>query len=99
MSKESKKTRVPTGRARHPSKRAVDRIIVLGASAGGVESLKEVLCDLPADFPAAICVVLHVPAYQPSSLPEILSHCGHLKAIHPSDGTKIKAGYIYVAPP
>jgi two-component system chemotaxis response regulator CheB len=79
--------------------RASDRIIVLGASAGGVESLKDALCGLPADFPAVICVVLHIPAYQPSSLPEILTNCGQLKAIHPEDGAKIKAGLIYVAPP
>jgi two-component system chemotaxis response regulator CheB len=79
--------------------RASDRIVVLGASAGGVESLKDVLCDLPADFPAAICVVLHVPAYQPSSLPWILTNCGRLKAIHPRDGAKIRPGLVYVAPP
>jgi two-component system chemotaxis response regulator CheB len=76
-----------------------DRIVVLGASAGGVESLKDVLCDLPADFPAAICVVLHVPAYQPSTLPKILTDCGRLPAMHPADGTNLKAGHIYIAPP
>src|SRR5256885_7605157 len=78
---------------------ASDRIIVLGASAGGVESLKDVLSKLPAKLPAAVCLVLHVPAYQPSSLPEILTKCGKLKAIHPADGAKIKPGFIYVAPP
>ena len=76
-----------------------DRIIVLGASAGGVETLKEVLCELPADFPAALFVVLHIPPYQPSQLPKILSDCGRLKAVHPSDGDGIKTGHIYVAPP
>ncbi len=74
-------------------------MIVLGASAGGVESLREVLSDLPGDFPAAICVVLHVPAYQPSVLPSILTKCGKLEAIHPEDGAKIEASRIYVAPP
>jgi two-component system chemotaxis response regulator CheB len=78
---------------------ASERIIVLGASAGGVESLIQVLCDLPADIPAAICVVLHVPAYRPSRLPNILTDCGKVKAIHPEDGAKIKSGLIYVAPP
>src|SRR3954465_10223325 len=78
---------------------APHRIIVLGASAGGVESLKDVLCELPADLPAAICVVLHVPAYQPSALPTILSNCGNLPAVHPKDGATIEEGRIYVAPP
>ena len=72
---------------------------MLGASAGGVESLKDVVSELPADFPAAICVVLHVPAFQPSNLPHILTNCGRLPAAHPADGTKLEAGHIYVAPP
>src|SRR3954471_10973282 len=78
---------------------APERIIVLGASAGGVESLKDVLHDLPADLPAAVCVVLHVPAYQPSNLPEILTNSGRLPAMHPQDGAKREEGHIYVAPP
>jgi two-component system, chemotaxis family, protein-glutamate methylesterase/glutaminase len=73
--------------------------IALGASAGGVETLTEVVASLPKDFPAAIFVVLHVPPYQESRLPQILSNCGSLPACHPEDGTKIRAGNIYIAPP
>ena len=73
--------------------------IVIGASAGGVESLREVVGRLPADLPAPVLVVLHIPPYVASSLPLILSHSGPLKAIHPDDGAAIKAGMIYVAPP
>jgi two-component system chemotaxis response regulator CheB len=78
---------------------APERVVVIGASAGGVESLKEVVGALRSDFPAAICVVLHVPPYQPSLLPKILSGCGELPAVHPEDGTNLLAGHIYVAPP
>jgi two-component system chemotaxis response regulator CheB len=78
---------------------APDRIVVLRASAGGVESLKDVVCELPADVPAALCVVLHVPAYQPSALPEILTGCGRVPAVHPADGANLQAGHIDVAPP
>ena len=74
-------------------------VIVLGASAGGVESLRDVVSGLPADLPAALFVVLHVLPFQPSQLPEILSGCGSLPASHPRDGAKIQAGHIYVAPP
>lgn len=74
-------------------------IVAIGASAGGVESLKELVSELPADFAAPILVVLHVPAYRPSALPEILSRCGRLHAQHPQNGEKIKPGTIYVAPP
>ena len=75
------------------------RRIVIGASAGGVETLKDVVARLPADLPAPVCVVLHVPPYVASFLPEILSRAGPLPAVHPHDGTTIEAGVIYVAPP
>ncbi len=74
-------------------------IIVVGASAGGVEALAEVASRLPADLPAAVFVVLHVPAYGTSVLPSILSRRGPLPARHPADGEEIQHGRIYVAPP
>src|SRR5688572_25460972 len=78
---------------------AFQYVVVIGASAGGVESLREVVKGLPADLPAAVFVVLHISPFQPSSLPEILSRSGPLPACHPEDGAKIEAGRIYTAPP
>jgi|SRR5688572_17152555 len=78
---------------------AKPRIVVIGASAGGVEPLKQVAAGLPADLPAAVLVVLHVPPYQASALPEILSRAGKLPAEHPKHGRRLEAGRIYVAPP
>lgn len=74
-------------------------IIVVGASAGGVEPLIELVGGLPADLPAAVFVVLHVPPHSPSHLPEILSRRGPLPAAHAVDGEAIVPGRIYVAPP
>jgi len=74
-------------------------VIVIGASAGGVEALRQVVQGLPADFNAVVCVVLHIPAHGPSVLPRILSRAGPLKAIHPRDRDELKPGVIYVAPP
>ena len=74
-------------------------IIVLGASAGGVEALAELVSRLPADLPAAIFVVLHVPAYGGSVMPSILTRRGFLPAAHPGREEVIQAGRIYVAPP
>src|SRR5690349_13178052 len=74
-------------------------IIVIGASAGGVEALQAVAAALPADLPAAVFVVLHIPAQSPSMLPGILSRAGPLPAAHPVDGEPIRPGHIYVAPP
>jgi two-component system chemotaxis response regulator CheB len=74
-------------------------IFVIGASAGGVEALKQLVGLLPADLPAAIFVVLHVPAYGKSVLPYILTRAGSLNAVHPKDGQAIRKGNIYIAPP
>src|SRR5258706_8501325 len=74
-------------------------IAVLGASAGGVEALSQIAANLPADLPAAVFVVLHIPASAPSHLPHILNRAGPLKALHPTDGERIRHGRIYVAPP
>jgi two-component system chemotaxis response regulator CheB len=72
-------------------------IIVMGASAGGVEALKRVVADLPADLAAALFVVLHVGST--SYLPEILDRVGPLRALKARNGARFKSGCIYVAPP
>ncbi len=74
-------------------------IVVIGASAGGVEALVKLVSKLPKDLPAAIFVVLHIPPQSPSMLPTILSRAGQLPALHPTDGTKFERGHIYIAPP
>lgn len=74
-------------------------VVVMGASAGGVQSLRDVVSRLPGDFAGAVFVVLHMGPSQPSALPAILSRSGPLPACHPRDGQTIEAGHIYVAPP
>lgn len=73
------------------------RIIVIGASAGGVEGLRALVRDLPADLPAPIAVVLHVGTQ--SILPELLASVGPLPARHAQNGEALRPGTIYVAPP
>jgi two-component system chemotaxis response regulator CheB len=74
-------------------------IIVIGASAGGVEAVSAVARALPPDLPAAVFVVVHFPAFSRSVLPQILERAGPLPAAHPEDGEAIGPGRIYVAPP
>jgi two-component system chemotaxis response regulator CheB len=74
-------------------------IVVIGASAGGVETLIKLVRQLPADFPAAFFVVLHIPANSPSLLAQILNRSSQLAVMQPTDHTPIETGHIYVAPP
>lgn len=74
-------------------------IVVIGASAGGVEAILRIVRDLPANLPAAVLVVVHVPPHGVSHLPEVISREGTLPAKHAVDGEPIEKGRIYVAPP
>src|SRR5260370_6220718 len=73
-------------------------VVVIGASAGGVEAISRIVADLPRDIRAAIFVVLHISRGR-SMLPDILTRAGRLPAAHPTDGEPLRYGRIYVAPP
>jgi two-component system chemotaxis response regulator CheB len=72
-------------------------VIVIGASAGGVDTLQKLAARLPADLPASVLVVMHVPALHKTLLPEILNRSGPLPASEARDGERIRRGRIYVA--
>jgi two-component system, chemotaxis family, protein-glutamate methylesterase/glutaminase len=74
------------------------RIVVIGASAGGVEALGRLVAGLPVGYRVPVFVVLHVPPTT-SYLPEILSRAGPLPAVHASDGDPVLPGRIVIAPP
>lgn len=74
-------------------------IIVIGASAGGVHALVTLVGSFPQKLPAAIFVVLHIPAKSRSILPDILSRAGPLKAVEAVDCMDIEHHCIYVVHP
>lgn len=74
-------------------------IIVIGASAGGILALVELVNQLPGNFEASVFVVQHLAPYTKSILPTLLSRPGKIEAVHPKDGEKIRSRQIYVAPP
>lgn len=74
-------------------------IVVVGASAGGVQALTDFVGALPADLPAAIFIVLHVPSANRSRLPLILNRATELPVRQATHQERIVSGRIYVARP
>jgi two-component system chemotaxis response regulator CheB len=77
----------------------VPNIIVIGASAGGIDPLRTILRPLPADFQAALFVVMHLSPLSPSVLPVILQRDTALTVMSAENGIPIEPGCVYVAPP
>jgi two-component system, chemotaxis family, protein-glutamate methylesterase/glutaminase len=74
-------------------------LVVIGASAGGVPALTELVAQLPGDFDASICIVLHLSPGSPSALSSILGRAGALPCRTATDGAPLRRGEILVAPP
>src|ERR1700712_5433399 len=74
------------------------RLVVIGASAGGVAALRKLSAALPADFPAPVLIVLHIGAHD-SLLPELIAADCALDVARAVDGETLRAGTIRIAPP
>ena len=74
-------------------------LIVVGASAGGMEALKRILSDLPPAFPAAIVIALHTPKSSARDAAGILSKHTKLQVRYAEEGVGLERGRAYLAPP
>ena len=74
------------------------RLVVIGASYGGVRAMQILASQLPKHFPAPIVAVQHIGSFN-SVLPEMMSRNTALSVSHVNDGEKLRAGHIHVAPP
>lgn len=94
------KTLLAPRKLRPPHKlAALGRIIVIGASTGGPQSLEVVLSVLPANFPCPIIVVQHVPSlFFSQSLAGRLNNRCNLEVKLAQDGEKFRAGKVYLVP-
>src|SRR5262245_32672640 len=73
-------------------------VIVIGASAGGVQAVSQVVRDLPAGLPAAVFVVIHLAPNADSRLPEVIGRRASLPVSFATDGQPIQEARVYVAP-
>jgi two-component system chemotaxis response regulator CheB len=74
-------------------------VIVIGGSAGATAPLKQILCGLVADLPAAVFVVLHIPSHGIGILSTVAAAAGKLPVRQAEDGMSIEHGNIYLAAP
>ena len=84
--------------AKHWAEERID-VIVLGASAGGIRALQEILGLLSDDLPATVLIVQHVSAKAPSLMPVVLGRSCEINVLHAVDGARLLLGNVYVAPP
>jgi two-component system chemotaxis response regulator CheB len=79
--------------------RSPDRLIVIGASAGGLAPLRTITSALPASLPATVLVVMHISSTANSVLPEILARSADVGVAPAYDGLEMRPGRVIVAPP
>jgi two-component system, chemotaxis family, protein-glutamate methylesterase/glutaminase len=77
---------------------AID-IVVIGASAGGLQALLDILGALPEDLSVPILAVVHTPPSRESNLPQVLSAVGPLRSSFVTRDQVLEPGHVYVAPP
>jgi two-component system chemotaxis response regulator CheB len=74
-------------------------LIVVAASAGGLEPLIKLVSDLPPTLPAAVVIVQHRPAEGRSMLGAILARRSRLPVVGAEEGQPVQPGTVYVARP
>ncbi|GLX68501.1 protein-glutamate methylesterase/protein-glutamine glutaminase [Paenibacillus glycanilyticus] len=75
-----------------------DHLIAIGTSTGGPRALHEVISSLPANMAAPVLVVQHMPPKFTKSLAQRLDNFSELEVVEASQGDRLKAGVVYIAP-
>ena len=73
-------------------------IVVVGASAGGIDALERLTGSLPPDFPAPIVVAQHLDPTHQSRLDEIMRQRTHLRVVSVTHTTALAPGTLYLVP-
>jgi two-component system, chemotaxis family, protein-glutamate methylesterase/glutaminase len=91
---------LPGTRARSKAKLSNDptKIVAIGISTGGPQSLHYLLAQLPADFPGSIVVVQHMPEGFTEMFAKRLDDCSALQVKEAHSGDLLLAGRVLVCP-
>ena len=81
------------------SSRDETKVVVIAASAGGVEAVAKLLSALPVAFPAPIVIVQHRRPANPSQLRQVLARFTRLPVVDAKERDRLKPGVVYVARP
>lgn len=82
---------------RPPARAASKSVVVMGASTGGPQALTRLLTALPADFPAPIALVLHIPKGYTEPFANRLNDECALRVVEAAEGTLLRTGLVIVA--
>jgi two-component system, chemotaxis family, protein-glutamate methylesterase/glutaminase len=74
-------------------------VIAMATSVGGLNALSVILGNLPANFPAAIAIVMHLSPNNKSILAEILNRRTHLVVKQAHTGDVLCPSRVFIAPP
>jgi two-component system CheB/CheR fusion protein len=74
-------------------------VVVIGASAGGLQAITAILERLPASLPACVLVVVHSSSNGQGVLPQVLTRSSKLPVAFARQGDLMVPGRVYVAPP
>jgi len=83
----------------NPGAAGLDHVVVIGASAGGLDALRELAAHLPREAAVAYVVAQHLAPNHPSQLVDLLARSTSLNVATASDGSQLQAGLMLVVPP
>jgi two-component system, chemotaxis family, protein-glutamate methylesterase/glutaminase len=89
---------LPTGAGSSKGQPGRD-IVVIGASAGGVQPILDLAKGLPPDLPASLFVAIHTSPDSYGFLPQLMGNATRLKCKYAEEGDQIRRGTIFIAPP
>jgi two-component system, chemotaxis family, protein-glutamate methylesterase/glutaminase len=75
----------------------LNRVIAIGGSAGAIDAIKTLCDSLPADIPAAVCIVIHVGALGKNVIADIFGERCSIPVTTAVDGERLQQGHVYVA--